>query len=106
MNTVPTWYKKHLEVGNCQKNYSGSSNAMEREAAQIIWQRSIERHNMRYTVILSDGNAAIFSHLEKLEVYGKDVKLEKQECINHISKRVGTSLCNLVKEWVVARRAV
>ncbi|GFW54011.1 retrovirus-related Pol polyprotein from transposon 297 [Trichonephila clavipes] len=33
------------------------------------------------------------------EVYGPDIKIKKEECINHVSKRLGTSLRKAVKDW-------
>ncbi|GFV57006.1 uncharacterized protein TNCV_1678871 [Trichonephila clavipes] len=33
------------------------------------------------------------------EVYGPEIKINKEECINHVSKRLGTSLRKAVKEW-------
>jgi hypothetical protein len=30
---------------------------MEAEAAQVIWNRSIEKHNMRYKFMVSDGDS-------------------------------------------------
>ena len=80
----------------CQANYDGSSPAMEVNAADILWKRS-EAHGMRYTTLLSDGDAKTFNHLVKTEVYGPDVELNKEECINHVGKRLGTALRTLVK---------
>lgn len=47
------WQREH----GCSQNFSGSSKAMEKEAAVRMWSRSIEKHNMRYTrrPMLSDG---------------------------------------------------
>ena len=47
-----------------------------------------------YTTMLSDGDARTFNHLSSLRVYG-DVELQKEECINHVSKRLGTALRKL-----------
>ena len=30
---------------------------MEVEAARVLWRRSVERYKLRYTVLLSDGDA-------------------------------------------------
>ncbi|GFX94642.1 uncharacterized protein TNCV_3088711 [Trichonephila clavipes] len=71
---------------------------MEMEAAAILWQRSIKECNMRYTCILSDGDSKTFQHLMSLNIYGKGKPIKKEECINHISKRLGTGLRSKVKE--------
>ncbi len=69
------WLENHTE---CNQNYSGS----------------IEKHNFRYTTLLSDGDAKTFKHLCSLNVYG-DVPPTKEECVNHVAKRMGTALRNL-----------
>ncbi|CAB4038257.1 Hypothetical predicted protein, partial [Paramuricea clavata] len=42
------WKAEHITNGECDINFEGSSPAMEAEAAQVLWNRSIEKHNMRY----------------------------------------------------------
>lgn len=91
-----TWHKAHKP--NCQKNYEGSSPGMEVAAADRLWRRS-EAIGFRYTTLLSDGDAKTFSHLTKEEVYGPLVEIKKEECINHVSKRLGTALRALVAHW-------
>lgn len=88
------WYEEHKP--NCNANYEGSSPAMEMIAAERIWKRS-EEHNFRYTTVVSDGDAKAFSHLHDIKIY-EDTKLEKIECFNHVAKRLGTALRNVVKE--------
>ncbi|GFX72673.1 uncharacterized protein TNCV_4062691 [Trichonephila clavipes] len=55
------------------------------------------RSVMRYTCILSDGDSKTFQHLMSLNIYGKGKPIKKEECINHISKRLGTGLRSKVK---------
>ncbi|GFU72822.1 uncharacterized protein TNCV_2782871 [Trichonephila clavipes] len=81
------------------KNYVGSSNAMEVKAAEILWKRSIKNCGMRYVSILSDGDAKTYQHLSSLNVYGNCIKIAKEECINHVAKRLGTGLRNKILEW-------
>ncbi|GFW88649.1 uncharacterized protein TNCV_829181 [Trichonephila clavipes] len=75
-----------------------SSCAMEQEAALKLWQRS-EDSGFRYTTLLSDGDAKTYQYLNTKEVYGPEIKIKKEECINHVSKTLGTSLRKAVKEW-------
>lgn len=35
----------------------------------------------------------------ELNVYSKDIKITKEECINYMVKRLGTGLRNKIKEW-------
>ena len=89
------WYDIHIP--NCQCNYSGSSPAMEMEAAKRMWERS-KSYGLQYTTMLSDGDAKTFTSLQQSKVYGDNVDLVKEECINHIHKRMGTALRNLVAD--------
>lgn len=91
------WQKKHRDAGKCEKNFSGSSNSMESNAAEILWQRSVDNCQMRYTTILSDGDASTFSHLSNMNVY-PGITLEKQECVNHVGKRLFTALKKVVHD--------
>ena len=37
------WKRQHKASGECHKNFNGSSSAMEKEAAKILWGRSIKK---------------------------------------------------------------
>lgn len=91
------WFEGHKN--HCSQNFYGSSNAMEMSAAEIIWKRSAQTGRIHYTTMLSDGDAKTFQHLQGLNVYDDDVTLTKEECINHVAKRLGVGLRNKVKEW-------
>ena len=78
----------------CNQNYEEASGGMEVKAAELLWIRSTNR-NFRYTTILSDGDARTFTRLANMQVYG-DVELQKEECVNHIAKRLNTALRKLV----------
>lgn len=94
------WYADHSKSGRCEKNYDGSSGAMEVHVANVLWKRSIDVSQMRYTEILSDGDSKTFLSLSKSKIYD-DKQIVKEECINHVAKRLGTALRNKVKEWKV-----
>ena len=64
---------------------TGSFDGMEAATAEVLWERSVERHRFRYTTILSEGDAKTFKHLCDRHVYG-DVELKKKECMNHVAK--------------------
>ncbi|GFU28140.1 uncharacterized protein TNCV_346321 [Trichonephila clavipes] len=97
------WVKQapSFRFGNrgIQKNFDGSSGSMEMHAAYILWNRSISDCAMRYTTVLCDGDAKTHQHLNEKKVYGDDVVIVKEECVNHVAKRLGTALRNKVKEW-------
>lgn len=93
------WYSGHKDV--CQKNFSGSSNSMEMYTAEIMWKRSQQQSKFRYISMLSDGDSKTFNHLKSLNVYGQKCTIVKQECINHVAKRLGKALSDKVKEWKI-----
>ncbi|GFV29067.1 uncharacterized protein TNCV_4949301 [Trichonephila clavipes] len=49
-------------------------------------------------MILSDGDCKTFNYLCEKKVYGPDIVIKKEECINHVSKRLGTALRSTVKD--------
>ncbi|GFW05073.1 uncharacterized protein TNCV_598671 [Trichonephila clavipes] len=81
------WQKGHAD--ECDKNFDGTSGAMEMHAALIMWRRSISDCQMRFVSMLSDGDSKLFNFLSDNKIYGSDIKIEKEECLNHIAKRLG-----------------
>ncbi|GFX89867.1 uncharacterized protein TNCV_1535141 [Trichonephila clavipes] len=61
----------------CEHAKSGSSCAMEQEAALKLWQRS-EDSGYRYTTLLSDGDAKTYQYLNTKEVYGPEIKIKER----------------------------
>jgi hypothetical protein len=86
------WRTQHLASGECDINYEGSSPAMECDGAVTLWKRSIEKHNLRYKWMVSDGDSKAFTSVE--DVY-TDCKVEKMDCVGHVQKRMGKHLLNL-----------
>jgi hypothetical protein len=85
------WKKEHLESGKCEKNFDGTSGAMEQETAVRMWKRSISKYGFRYVCMLSDGDSKAFLAVKSIGEY----KVEKEECINHVCKRVYNGLLKL-----------
>ena len=94
LKTDPEKYKDILVEHDCQLNHKGSAPAMEMEGALEIFKRSIEKHNLRYTGYLGDGDTKSFIAVEN--IYPQQ-KVEKLECIGHVQKRVGRRLRELKK---------
>ena len=86
------WEVEHVFSGECDINFHGSSPAMEMEGAEILWKRSLERHNIRYRWMVSDGDSKAFSTVE--DTYD-EIKVEKLDCVGHVQKRMGKHLMNL-----------
>ena len=82
------WYEGHKD--QCDANYSGSSPAMEAEAALDIWRRSEKQLRLRYTEVISDGDSKMVTKLQESKPYGENTTITKCQCVGHVQKRVGT----------------
>ena len=67
---------------------------MEKEDAVEMFLRSLDKHNLRYTTYVGDGDSSSFGAVKEAlqKKYGDKYPLEKEDCIGHIQKRMGTSL--------------
>jgi len=98
------WKERHLE--NCPKNFEGTANAMEVECAKVLWRRSEANFKLRYSTMLTDGDSKSFDAISEENIYGVDRHIVKEECINHISKRMGTALRKLVETCKAQGRSI
>lgn len=90
------WYQGHKTV--CDLSHNVPSASMEIEVSSIIWKRTLD-YVFQYNTFLSLGDTKVFTHLLEQHMYGKDVILKKEECIIHVSKRLGTrDLRNVAKK--------
>ncbi|XP_005096828.1 uncharacterized protein LOC101848197 isoform X2 [Aplysia californica] len=80
----------------CHKNHTESSGSMEVAAAAVMWGRS-EQYGLRYTTMISDGDSKTYNELTKNPPYD-GIAVTKGECVNHVSKRIGTQLRNVVAD--------
>ncbi|KAG0433602.1 hypothetical protein HPB47_019785 [Ixodes persulcatus] len=79
----------------CEKNVNCSSHAMESEAAVRIWQRtSLYKTPLCFVKFLSDGDSKAYTAVSEANVYG-GIPIAKEDCTNHVAKRLGTTLCKL-----------
>ncbi|GFW98259.1 uncharacterized protein TNCV_332111 [Trichonephila clavipes] len=63
---------------------------MEMEAALTLWDPT--SLGFRYITVLSDGDCKTFNYLCEEKVYGPDIVIKKEECINHVSGKAHGSL--------------
>lgn len=91
--------KEEVKEHKCQRNYNGKSGAMEAEAAVRMWCRSTD-YQLQYVTLVSDGDASTYKTLCSLNNGSGpyNVQLVKEECINHVSKRMGTRPRKLKKD--------
>ena len=83
------WFKLHEP--ECTLNHKGSSNSMEVEGALVLWNRSVERLNLRYVNVISDGDSKAIAAVRAAKPYGEDVSIVKFECVGHVQKCVGAA---------------
>lgn len=84
----------------CHQNFEGKSGSMKVEQATRLWKRSLQ-HDFRYTVFVGDGDYSAHKAVCALnngQGPYRSVKLEKEECINHVSKMMGSRLRKMKKE--------
>ena len=90
------WKVQH--ESKCQCNFKGSAPAMEAEGASVIFARSLEQFNLRYTKMVCDGDSKSFRRVSVEKPYG-DIEIKKLDCVGHVGKRMGTRLRELKKSW-------
>lgn len=91
--TFDEWHAGH--ASECHMNHLGSSDAMESAAGVMMWKHSLP-YKLRYTIVISDFNSSAYIAVKNLHdgngSYGEENQIAKEECINHVSKRLGTAL--------------
>ena len=78
---------------------------MEVERALQLWRRSVEVNKIWYTTMLCDGDSKSFDSVKAHNVYG-DVSITKEDCLNHVSKHMGTALWSLVAIAKVQKESI
>jgi hypothetical protein len=91
------WYAKHEE--KCPLNHEGSAQSMEAEGAVRLFQRSEDVNGLRYNPYVGDGDSKSYLRVVKAQPYGPTFVIEKEECIGHIQKRMGTRLRKLLPKF-------
>ena len=100
-------WQETVHAGKCQANFDGLSGRMEAECAVQLWGRS-EDIGFRYTTFVGDGDSSAYTSVTKMN-NGKgpyNVEVVKEECVNHVKKRMGTRLRKLKEETVTKKGKV
>ena len=88
------WKAEHI----CKINHTKSSGAMEADGAIAIFQRSVDKYNLRYTQYLGDGDTGSYSKVCDARPYDAIIP-KKLECLGHVQKRLGTRLRELCRSY-------
>lgn len=90
----------NVSAGKCRANHTGATGSMEVEAIKTMFQRSV-KNGVRYRNYIGDGDSKAYSELVNFKPYGDDFSIVKKECVEHVRKRMGTRLREIVKNTVV-----
>ena len=69
---------------------------MEPEAARIIWNRSIDKHQLCYCTFIGDGDSKSYQQVVTMDPFPL-VSIHKEECLAHVSSRLKKTLCKTKK---------
>ena len=74
---------------------------MESDGVLELYSRSIAKHGIRYrySPFIGDGDSSSYNRVDNERPYGASCFVEKHECVNHVTKRMGTNLRSLVREY-------
>ena len=72
---------------------------MESDGVIEMYRRSINNCSIRYNPFIGDGDSNAYSTIDRQRPYSATVFVRKEECVNHVAKRMGTNLRLLVKEY-------
>ena len=68
---------------------------MEAEGACRIYGRSLAKHNLKYIPFVGDGDSKSYKAVIDSDPYGAGEFIPKEDCIGHVTKRMGTALRKL-----------
>ena len=87
--------RKNAHDEFCMRNHAGSAKSMECDGAEILWSRSVDDLKLRYTTFVGDSSS--FGRVDRIQPYGPDHPIVKEDCVGHVQKRMGTGLRELLK---------
>lgn len=72
---------------------------MEAAGAKILYQRSVKLRKLRYIPFIGDSDSKAYTAVKQEQPYGPAAFIPKQECVSHVTKRMGTGLRALVRDY-------
>ena len=64
-----------------------------------LYSRSIERNKIRYIPFIGDGDASSYNQVCVVQPYRPTVYIPMLDCISYVTKRMGTNLRSLVRDY-------
>ena len=65
---------------------------MESDGVIEMYRRSVNNYSIRYNPLIGDGDSSAYATIDRERPYGDTVFVRKEECVNHVTKRMGTNL--------------
>ena len=96
---TPEEYNKWKLTHKCRLNHTGSAGSMESIGSVRVFDRSVEKRNLKYSEYLGDGDSSAFKKVIDSKPYGDQTSITKLECVGHVQKRVGSRLRRLKTEY-------
>ena len=62
-----------------------------------MWCKSLQKHNLRYTIYIGDGDSASHKRIVDANPY-EETPVKKSDCCGHIKKSMGTALRSLLSK--------
>ncbi|KYQ56969.1 hypothetical protein ALC60_04084 [Trachymyrmex zeteki] len=90
------WYENHKDQCSC--NHKGSTGKMEVDSITEMFIRSEEKHGVKYVNYIGDRDSKMFAGILKINPYGDDCPVTKNECVGHVQKRMDSQLRNIKKK--------
>ena len=72
---------------------------MESNGVIQLYEQSINKHNIPCNAFIGDGDSSSNSAVNKLRPYEQMYNIEKSECVNNVTKRMGTNLRPLLHDY-------
>ena len=72
---------------------------MEAEGVLDIYKRSVANYNTQYKLFIGDGHSNSYFAVAKELPYEAMVFVQKQECVNYATKKMGTNLRSLLRKY-------
>ena len=84
-------YEIFVKNHDCPINHKGSAGAMEASGVVRIFQKSVGKLKLCFTMYIEDGDTKAYPTVVKTEPY-PNKQLVKGECVGHVQKKVGGRL--------------
>ena len=72
---------------------------MEKEGVLEMYRRSVKLHNIFFDPFVGGGDSSAYQSVVKEAIYDPWKTVRKEECINHVAKRMSSRLCSVVRDF-------